>query len=57
MLVVLTSIFVDVVSPWGALESWDADTLWAVPLVDVCTSLLSLSSSARRNFIENYFWF
>ncbi len=53
--VVLTSTLAVVVLPWGALVSCDADTLWAVPVVDVCTS--PLASSARRiNLIKNYLY-
>jgi len=49
--VVLTSILVVVVFPWGAFESCDAETIWAVPVVDVCTSPFALSSSARRIYL------
>ncbi len=51
MPVVLTSIFVAVVLPWGALVSCDAEILWAVPVVDVSTSPLALTSSARREYL------
>ncbi len=55
MPVVLISILVVVVSPCGALKSCDAETLWAVPVVDVCT--WPLASLARRVYLIKKLFF